>query len=295
MVDVPAADVLPLQERTTFKQRYNVAASRARDQLWLVHCLDPRRDLQPSDLRRRLIEHIRAPGARREPPAGARRPPSLLEQEVRQRLLALGFRVEVQVSVGGYPLDMVVSHDKSQVAVECDGDRVTAIDRLPEELAKQAVLERVGWRFVRVRATRFYRDPDGTIDQVVAELQRLGVAPMTEAGDAAAGRPGENLESKIVRRAWQIMRAQEWVTEGPAIPPPLPARRDAEATLITTRDAVPASTVAELVLDDTTEPHFVILEQSEDPDEAGEVTQETQETTEETTEETTQRTTLEGG
>lgn len=57
MVDVPAADgTLRMSETDGLKQRYNVAASRARDQLWLVHSLDPGRDLKPGDLRRRLID-----------------------------------------------------------------------------------------------------------------------------------------------------------------------------------------------------------------------------------------------
>jgi superfamily I DNA and/or RNA helicase len=45
------------------KKRFNVAASRARDQMWVVHSLDPKQDLQPDDLRRRLIEHAEDPTA----------------------------------------------------------------------------------------------------------------------------------------------------------------------------------------------------------------------------------------
>ena len=33
------------------KKRYNVAASRAQDQMWVVHSLDPLYDLKPGDLR----------------------------------------------------------------------------------------------------------------------------------------------------------------------------------------------------------------------------------------------------
>ena len=44
-----------------FKKRYNVAASRARDQLWVVHSADPDLHLKSGDLRRRLIEHARDP------------------------------------------------------------------------------------------------------------------------------------------------------------------------------------------------------------------------------------------
>ena len=39
------------------KQRYNVAVSRARNQLWVVHSLDVNNDLKPGDMRKDLIEY----------------------------------------------------------------------------------------------------------------------------------------------------------------------------------------------------------------------------------------------
>ncbi len=46
-----------------FKKRFNVAASRARDQMWVVHSMDPETDLKPGDIRRKLIEHAKDPYA----------------------------------------------------------------------------------------------------------------------------------------------------------------------------------------------------------------------------------------
>ena len=43
------------------KQRYNVAASRAKDQLWVIHSLDYTRDLKSGDLRRDLTRICRKP------------------------------------------------------------------------------------------------------------------------------------------------------------------------------------------------------------------------------------------
>jgi very-short-patch-repair endonuclease len=255
MVDVPVPGGLPLQERTTFKQRYNVAASRARDQLWLVHSLDPRRDLQPNDLRRRLIEHVRAPEAQRKAAEGPRAG-SPFEEQVLERLQREGFAAEAQVAVGGYRIDIVVSDGRRQVAIECDGDRLRPLEKIDEDMATQAVLERVGWRFIHVRATRFCRDPEGTSEWVVKELRRLGVEPLKSA-QKPADPSGENLRNKVIRRAWQIMRENEWITD-PAAAPPVAAPADDDAV------TEPAAVVAELVLDDTTEPHFVIIEQSEE-------------------------------
>jgi hypothetical protein len=43
------------------KKRYNVAASRAKDQLWVVHSFDAHRDLKTDDLRFQLLQHARDP------------------------------------------------------------------------------------------------------------------------------------------------------------------------------------------------------------------------------------------
>src|SRR5690606_14770247 len=64
MVDRSEGSPLSMRRDDMFKQRYNVAASRARDQLWLVHSLDPARHLREEDLRRQLINYVRDPGAR---------------------------------------------------------------------------------------------------------------------------------------------------------------------------------------------------------------------------------------
>ena len=289
MVDAPTGEVLPLQDRTTIKQRYNVAASRARDQLWLVHSLDPRRDLQAGDLRRRLIEHVRTFGRyRRGGNAGTGvgagtattkvkkpesttsimrlqpgRSPSPLERAVYQRLVAAGFETAVQVPVGGYRIDLVVRDVAQQVAIECDGDRALSLERIPDEMAKQAVLERVGWRFRRIRGTRFYRDPDATMAALFEELHALGIEPLPGEGEQPSrATPAEDLENRIIRRAWQIMREEDWVRDPKTPPPPPQPGRGAQASTTLrpgdVEELPPEGPVAELVIDEATDPRFVI-------------------------------------
>ena len=61
LVDTAQRGPLSLRDQELFKQRFNVAASRARDQMWVVHSLSPQNDLKPDDLRRQLIEHAQDP------------------------------------------------------------------------------------------------------------------------------------------------------------------------------------------------------------------------------------------
>src|SRR5262249_33937653 len=63
IVDARRDGPLALREEPRFKRRFNVAASRARDQLWVVHSLQPDVDLKSGDLRKKLIEYAQDPRA----------------------------------------------------------------------------------------------------------------------------------------------------------------------------------------------------------------------------------------
>jgi very-short-patch-repair endonuclease len=213
MVDTSGVGPLHLRHTDAFKQRYNVAASRARDQLWLVHSLDPVRDLKEGDLRRRLIEYVRDPGGRRRArELVARRAESPFERTVAERLIAAGYRVSSQVTIGSYRIDLVVSDESSEAAIECDGDRYHGLDDISNDMARQAVLERAGWRFIRIRGTRFFRDPDKTMEWVIDELERLGVGPAGFESEASNPEAiGAELRERVIQRAFEIMRQQSWV------------------------------------------------------------------------------------
>jgi very-short-patch-repair endonuclease len=133
---------------------------------------------------------------------------------VLERLIGAGYRAEAQVWIGRYRIDIVVSGNGEQVAVECDGDRFHGVDQIPADMERQAVLERAGWRFVRIRGTRFYRDPDATTAWVLGELARLGVGPSETAADALhLAEQATAFRDRVVRRAWEVMREQGWVGE----------------------------------------------------------------------------------
>jgi very-short-patch-repair endonuclease len=186
-----------------FKKRYNVAASRARDQMWVVHSLDSRADLKPGDLRRRLIEHALDPAAAvRKLEEGASRPESDLEQRVLAELAERGYRVVPQWKVGKYRIGLVVLGAKSRLAIECDGDRYLPLEKIPEAMARQAVLERLGWKFERIRGSEFLIDPARAMAPVLRRLESLGIAPARGgAQDPAAGRA---LVEEITRLAQEI-------------------------------------------------------------------------------------------
>src|SRR5713101_2758467 len=124
LVDTAQRGPLSLRDQELFKQRFNVAASRARDQMWIVHSLTPNNDLKADDLRRQLIEHAQDPSRlMRALDEKEKRSQSAFEREVMKRLSAAGYCVAPQWRVGAFRIDLVVEGDGRRLAIECDGDR----------------------------------------------------------------------------------------------------------------------------------------------------------------------------
>jgi len=212
MVDCKGEEQGPLskREQKLFKQRYNVAASRAKDQMWVVHSLDPDTDLKQDDLRRRLIKYARDPSeVIRALQHAAKDSESVFEEEVAQRLVRAGYKISQQKWVGHYRIDIVIENDKRKIAVECDGDKHHPPEKIAEDMARQAILERLGWRFIRIRGSRFYRDPDSIAKEVFQELEYLGATP-DYSGGAGEDAPKEGndfeLKDRVIRRAHEILR-----------------------------------------------------------------------------------------
>ena len=215
VLDSPRSGPLPFRDQQMFKQRFNVAASRARDQMWVVHSLNPQIDLKPGDLRRRLIEHAEDPQALvRLLAQKEKRAESELERLVMRRLVSAGYHVAPQWMVGSYRIDMVVEGGGKRLAVECDGDRYHPLEKLQEDMERQAILERLGWTFVRIRGSVFFRDPDRAMASVLARLSSLEIPPEGSQleGEKEQGQRNELLE-RLIRRAEELRR--DWTNLDP--------------------------------------------------------------------------------
>lgn len=181
-----AAPGLPLRKETDgadgmMKKRWNVAVSRARDQLWLVHSFDPAAQLKPDDLRRSLFDW--ADGVM-SGTIGAAEPFDLPDPEftgqVLRALRKRGYRVEAGHDAGAWRLDMVVRARGRAAAIEYDGSGREDEDAIRRDMERQTVLERAGWKFVRVRSADWFRRPEKTLERVCEALAALGIAPEPE-------------------------------------------------------------------------------------------------------------------
>jgi very-short-patch-repair endonuclease len=104
---------------------------------------------------------------------------SNFERDVLARLVELGYRVRPQVKVGPYSIDLVVEgHDDHRLAVELDGDQFHGPERWAEDLARQRVMERVGWRFWRCWGSSFRLDPEACMDDLIRSLNAMKIDPL---------------------------------------------------------------------------------------------------------------------
>jgi hypothetical protein len=159
LVTAPRDDGKGFRARTSAADQrlFNVAASRARDQLWLFHSVELDDLPNPDDLRRRLLHFCLnlnpfSSTGRSEDTVACDGPfDSPFERVVCERISARGYRVTPQVRVGPYRIDLVVEGTRGRLAVECDGDRWHGPEQFDRDMARQRVLERSGWVFWRVR------------------------------------------------------------------------------------------------------------------------------------------------
>lgn len=179
-----------------YVQRFNVAASRAQDQLWLFHSAMPEDIGNHECMRHRLLTYFYDPARHaaesigididrlRHDAESAERPEtppppfdSWFEVDVYLRIVARGYRVLPQYRAGRHRIDLVVE-GSTRLAIECDGDFWHGPDRFDEDMARKRQLERANWRFLHIRGSVFERDPDAALLPLWSELAELGIEPM---------------------------------------------------------------------------------------------------------------------
>jgi len=196
-----------------YRKMYNVAASRAKDQLWVVYSLNPETDLKPDDLRLKLIKHAINP-SNSEHEKQLNKAESEFERDVMKVLQNKGYKVYSQWKVGSYRIDMVVEDGDRRIAIECDGEICHTLDNLADDMKRQAILERLGWRFIRIRGSQYYKDPEETMEWVFKELESYDIKPnyLNISGkDEKYAVEEDELLKRIKRKAEEIR--MEWHEE----------------------------------------------------------------------------------
>lgn len=199
LLSMVVANNMPFSALTkqSYERKFNVAMSRAREQVILVRSVK-KEDLSSFCLRRRLIaffeskdDYSMIPGVslnelkklagaidreERDPPYGF---DSWFEVDVAIEIMLKGYRVIPQYKVAGKRIDIAVEGGKSRLAVECDGDHYHGTAEQQEhDIHRQRQLERCGWDFFRIRSSAFYYDKQKSMDDLWRMLKERSIDPI---------------------------------------------------------------------------------------------------------------------
>ncbi|QIN62612.1 REase [Caballeronia sp. SBC1] len=163
------------------EQRFNVAASRAQDRMYLVRSVKlSELSASGKDLRAGLLQHFSMPverqGDREEEKSLIDLCESGFERDVYTELVNRGYRVIPQVKAGAFRIDMVVEGaNDARLAIELDGDEFHGPDRWQADIGRQRVLERAGWVFWRCFASTWSMRRQDVLNDLLAKMHALGI------------------------------------------------------------------------------------------------------------------------
>jgi len=176
MVAAPGQTTMRALATEKDKRRFNVAVSRAKDQLWLFHTPTVNDFRNKDCLRYQLISYCENP-AKEMIESNRALCESDFELSVFDQITAKGYKVIPQHEVAGYRIDLVVEGEKGRIAVECDGDQWHGPDRYDYDMNRQRILERCGWKFWRVRGSDYYYNPEHAISSLWDTLKYYDIEP----------------------------------------------------------------------------------------------------------------------
>jgi very-short-patch-repair endonuclease len=164
------------------RQRFNVATSRARDQVFLLHSVSLEDVKNPECMRYKLLNWYLNPVITKME-AGIellkQKAENDFEIEVGERIIKRGFTVISQYrpfpSDFNYRIDLVIQGDKNRIVVECDGDRWHGVERWEYNQRREAQLRRAGWKFWRISGSAFYRNKEKALEGLWKFLETEGI------------------------------------------------------------------------------------------------------------------------
>lgn len=155
-----------------FERSFNVAASRAKEQVILVYSIHPN-ELSKECLRYKLITYYNTIDKNENVDINMKLNTDF-EKEVYKELRKNNIDVTSHFKIGKYEIDFVVNDENGKkIAIECDGDDFKSKEEYEADIIEHDVLTRCGWRFIRLRASQFYANKDKTVFELVTRINNI--------------------------------------------------------------------------------------------------------------------------
>ena len=209
---------------TTGHRRLNVLFTRAKERVEVFASLVAD-DIRAEAAAHRGVRVLRdyldyAASGRLERRRGGGEADSDFELFVAEALARRGYEVEHQIGVAGFFIDLAVRHPHVPfgylLGIECDGATYHASRSARDRDAlRQTILERLGWRILRVWSTDWFRDPRreldrlcSRIDQIAAEAAIVRDLEVEEVIESPAPAPARTLPLPLLESAGPALAAR---------------------------------------------------------------------------------------
>jgi len=97
------------------------------------------------------------------------------EKDVYERMKEKGYKLFPQYPACGYRIDLALFRDNFRIGIECDGwqhyDKYGSLNI--DDIERQEVLERAGWKILRIPSTKYWKNPDACINELIEEIEKI--------------------------------------------------------------------------------------------------------------------------
>lgn len=158
-------------------KRFNVAASRAKNQMWIFHSIDLK-DLNKDCVRYELLEYCinykKYNGNNNKLEYMVK---GSLQKEIYNIINNKGYDIYPSSDICGFKVDFIVEGTNNKVAIKCRnyGNEKKNIKEIREEYKLELKLKNMGWNILKIRDLDFYRNPERVILDLSLKLNPLGI------------------------------------------------------------------------------------------------------------------------
>ncbi|MBC2581865.1 AAA domain-containing protein [Clostridium sp. DJ247] len=159
-------------------RRFNVAASRARNQMFLFHSVDLE-DLNTKCVRSHLLTYCL--DSNRKNILISKNEDNLVsgfKKDIFTLLKNKGYNIKFDVKIGKYKIDFVIEDLHNRLAVDCCSEDTAYSLNWEENHYRRMTLQRSGWKFFIIRESQFYYKPEETMNNLYEKLKRIGINPI---------------------------------------------------------------------------------------------------------------------
>ncbi|EJO5346177.1 AAA family ATPase [Clostridium botulinum] len=163
-----------LTKETDIK-RFNVAVSRARNQMFLFYSVDYK-NLNNNCVRYKLIDYCNNyKKYKSKLPDINYVMQSKFQKDVYNNIKDLKCDIKSNVRLGKYVIDFVLEGEHNRIAIICDDGSLYENNDIKHVLDREMDLTRLGWSFYKIRGSKFYRNQQIELEKLYKFLMESGL------------------------------------------------------------------------------------------------------------------------